>query len=83
LATGIDTTAIPHSQDLQARAAPHDQAPLTDTHPLTVYDGGRRAIGFIRPLGTNRFEALDLDRKSLGIFPTRGAAADAIEEAVS
>jgi hypothetical protein len=51
-------------------------------HPLTVYDG-RRAIGFIRPQGSAGFEALDLDRKSLGVFPTRSAAADAIEEAVS
>jgi len=53
--------------------------PVTSIHPLTVYDG-RRAIGFIRPLGTDRFEALDLDRKSLAAFPSQGTAADALED---
>jgi hypothetical protein len=46
--------------------------------PLAVYVG-RECIGFIRPLG-DAFEALDLDRRSLGVFSSRSAAADAIEE---
>jgi hypothetical protein len=46
--------------------------------PLAVY-AGRECIGFIRPLG-DAFEALDLDRRSLGLFASRSAAADAIEE---
>ena len=45
---------------------------------LAVY-AGRQCIGFIRPLG-DAFEALDLDRRSLGLFASRSAAADAIEE---
>ena len=52
------------------------------SHPLTVYDGNRRATGLIRPLAAG-FEALDLERRSLGLFPTRPEAADALEEAVS
>ena len=47
-----------------------------------VYDGNRRATGLIRPLAAG-FEALDLERRSLGLFPTRPEAADALEEAVS
>jgi len=47
-------------------------------HPLAVY-AGRECIGFIRPLG-DAFEALDLDRRSIGLFSSRSAAADAIEE---
>ena len=49
-------------------------------HPLTVYEGST-CLGFIRPLGAAGFEALDLERRSLGVFPSRSAAADAIEEA--
>jgi hypothetical protein len=46
--------------------------------PLAVY-AGRECIGFIRPLG-DAFEALGLDRQSIGLFSSRSAAADAIEE---
>jgi hypothetical protein len=49
-------------------------------HPLAVYSG-RECIGFIRPLGAAGFEALDLERKVLGVFESRSDAADAIEEA--
>jgi hypothetical protein len=47
-------------------------------HPLAVY-AGRECIGFIRSRG-DAFEALDLDRRSIGLFSSRSAAADAIEE---
>jgi hypothetical protein len=46
--------------------------------PLAVY-AGRECLGFIRPLG-DAFEALDLERRSIGLFSSRSAAADAIEE---
>jgi hypothetical protein len=66
------------SPNFQGRVA----SPLQGSaHPLAVYDG-RRAIGLIRSLTTG-FEALDLERRSLGIFPTRSEAADAIEGAAS
>ena len=58
--------------------ASRNQAPLSRSHPLAVYDG-RECIGFIKP-HAGGFDALDLDRKSLGTFPTRGAAADALED---
>jgi hypothetical protein len=56
--------------------------PTTETQAsapaLAVY-AGRECIGFIRSLG-DAFEALDLDRRSIGLFSSRSAAADAIEE---
>jgi len=56
----------------------HPPATPASAHPLAVYDG-RVCVGFIRPRG-DAFEALDLDRRSLGLFPSRSEAADAIEE---
>jgi hypothetical protein len=55
-------------------------APATQpgSQPLAVYVG-RVCVGFIRPRG-DTFEALDLDRRSLGLFASRSAAADAVEE---
>jgi hypothetical protein len=83
---GLDRTLILFSS-LQELLSPDAQVPLKRgpgrprNHPLAVYDG-RICIGFIRPRGGG-FEALDLDRRSLGTFPSQGAAADAIEEAAS
>jgi hypothetical protein len=61
-------------------APKHDASPSSATQapPLAVY-AGRVCVGFIRPRG-DTFEALDLDRRSLGLFSSRSAAADAIEE---
>jgi hypothetical protein len=58
--------------------APNNASPLS-APALAVYSG-RDCIGFIRPRN-GVFEALDLDRKSLGVFPTRHEAADALEDA--
>jgi hypothetical protein len=69
----IDAEANPSSPKLHARSTQASGA-------LTLYDG-RRALGFIRPLGAAGFEALTIDRRSLGTFRSLGAAADAIEEA--
>jgi len=66
-------------QSPRSIAASRNQAPLST--PLAVY-AGRTCIGFIRPRDGG-FEALDLDRRSLGTFRSRSEAADAIEDAVS
>jgi hypothetical protein len=50
----------------------------SSTHPLAVYDG-RRAILFIKQLGTDGYEALDITRKVLRRFTSLAAAADAVE----
>jgi hypothetical protein len=50
------------------------------TAPVLAIYLGRECIGFIRQRG-GLFEALDLDRRSIGLFASRSAAADAIEEA--
>jgi hypothetical protein len=72
-----DATPTPEIQDRTAALPIQGGAA-----PLTVY-ADRRALGFIRPLGSDRYEALDLDRRTLGVFATRCEAADAIEKAVS
>ena len=46
---------------------------------LSVYSG-RDCIGFVLNRGKVGYEALDANEKSLGIFPTERAAADAISE---
>ena len=46
---------------------------------LAVYDGEPlRCIGFILPRGKSNVEAFDADDRSLGLFPTQRAAADAV-----
>jgi len=49
---------------------------------LSVYDGKTR-LGSILPRRSAGFEAFTADGKSLGLFASRGAAANAIEEAAS
>jgi hypothetical protein len=44
---------------------------------LSVFDG-RRCAGFLLNRGVTGWEAFDADQKSLGVFPTRRDAADAI-----
>jgi hypothetical protein len=46
---------------------------------LSVYDG-RTCVGFIIGRGRLGFEAFDAGQRSLGIFPTQRAAADAVSE---
>jgi hypothetical protein len=45
---------------------------------LPVYDG-RLALGFIVPRRQRKFEAFGCDGRSLGLYPTRRKASDAIE----
>jgi hypothetical protein len=70
------------SADTRNRNVGLGDEPTTETQAsapaLAVY-AGRECVGFIRPLG-DVFEALDLDRRSIGLFSSRSAAADAIEE---
>jgi hypothetical protein len=62
---------------LNIAPAPSAIAPRSSgSHPLELCNA-RTCIGFIRPL-IHGFEALDLNRRSRGVFPTRGAAADAL-----
>jgi hypothetical protein len=49
---------------------------------LTVF-AGSACIGFILARGKLGHEALDRDERSLGLFPTSSAAADAISKAVA
>jgi hypothetical protein len=44
---------------------------------VSVFDG-RRFLGTILPRGIRGYEALDANKKSLGLFSTQVAAADAI-----
>jgi hypothetical protein len=45
-----------------------------------VYDG-RRCLGHIIARGKTGFEAFDADDKSVGLFPSQRAAADALTQA--
>ena len=47
---------------------------------LAVYDGSR-CIGYLMPRGKTGVEAFDANTRSLGIFPTMKAAADAVSQA--
>jgi hypothetical protein len=57
------------------KAGPINRAPA-----LAIY-AGRQFLGFLRELGGGEFEALDCDRRSLGTFASRTAAADVVEAA--
>lgn len=46
-----------------------------------VYVDGSTCVGFIFERGRQGFEAYDADTRSLGLFPTQKAAADAVERA--
>ena len=48
---------------------------------LSVYDG-QRCVGFVFARGKEGFEAFDAHTKSLGLFPSQGAAAAAISARV-
>jgi hypothetical protein len=47
---------------------------------ISVYNG-QRCMGFVLARGKRGYEAFDTDEKSLGIFPTMQAAADAVSAA--
>jgi hypothetical protein len=42
---------------------------------------GTRCVGFIYPRGKSGFEGFDRNTKSLGLFDTKSAAADAVTRA--
>lgn len=45
---------------------------------VTVYSAGHGCIGFVLARGVSGFEAFDAEQKSLGLYPTQKAAAEAI-----
>jgi hypothetical protein len=47
------------------------------TPMLSIFDG-RECIGFVLARGVAGYEAFDRDGRSLGLFATRRAAADAL-----
>jgi hypothetical protein len=51
----------------------------TSATALSAY-AGRECIGFIRSRGITGFEALNLERRSLGLFQSRSETADAIQQ---
>ena len=55
----------------------HRESERKHTTLQTVYDG-RRATGFLLCRGRDGYEAFDADQRSLGVFTTAKAAADAI-----
>jgi hypothetical protein len=56
--------------------------PRASSAPALSLYSRRKFLGFLRPLPAGRCEALDRERRSLGIFTSRSAAADAVEAAV-
>jgi hypothetical protein len=52
------------------------------TSLLGVYDG-QRCLGFLLPRNREGVEAFDVNTKSLGLYPTQAAAADAIFKVAS
>jgi hypothetical protein len=53
----------------------------TSSPMLSVYDG-RTCVGFLLPRGKGGVEASDAHTKSLGLFPSQGAAVAAISARV-
>ena len=53
------------------------------TRMQSVYVDGSVCVGFIFERGRQGFEAFDADTRSLGLFPTQKAAADAVERAAT
>jgi hypothetical protein len=54
---------------------------ITGPAMVSVYDG-RACIGFVLERGHAGFEAFTADERSVGLFPTRRAAAVAVMETV-
>jgi hypothetical protein len=52
---------------------------MTSAAALSVY-AGRECIGLIRSRGITGFEALNLERRPLGLFQSRSEAANAIQQ---
>jgi hypothetical protein len=50
----------------------------TAVSPMAYVYDGRQCLGHIIARGKSGFEAFDADDKSLGLFPSQRAAADAI-----
>jgi hypothetical protein len=50
----------------------------TAATPMTYVTDGREAIGFVCSRGKLGFEAFDTEERSLGMFKTAGAAANAV-----
>ena len=51
------------------------------TTPLAYVTAGRKAIGHIIARGKLGFEAFDSEERSLGLYPTAPAAANAVFDA--
>jgi hypothetical protein len=49
--------------------------------PLSYIYDGRECLGFVLARGKLGFEALDRDERSLGLYPTAPAAANAVFDA--
>jgi hypothetical protein len=52
---------------------------MTSATALSVY-AGPECLGFIRPRGITGFEALNLERRPLGLFQSPSEAANAIQQ---
>ena len=50
----------------------------TTTAPLAYVYDGRECLGFVVSRGRAGFEAFDRDERSLGLYPTAPAAANAV-----
>jgi hypothetical protein len=50
----------------------------TSTAPMSYIYDGRACLGFVLSRGRAGFEALDRDERSLGLYPTTPAAANAV-----
>jgi hypothetical protein len=49
-----------------------------DAATLSFVNDGRETLGFILARGKLGFEAFDREERSLGLYPTAGAAANAV-----
>jgi hypothetical protein len=50
----------------------------TSTAPMSYVYDGRACLGFVLSRGRAGFEAFDREERSLGLFPTAPAAANAV-----
>ena len=50
----------------------------TSTAPLSYIYDGRACLGFVLSRGRAGFEAFDREERSLGLYPTAPAAANAV-----
>jgi hypothetical protein len=51
--------------------------------PIAYVTDGREAIGFVLARGRQGHEAFDREERSLGLYPTAAAAANAVFDAAS